>query len=153
MVASPDMSREIESNDSPEVMRGGEPARRSSILVVDDDPEVSDVIAAMLREEGYVVSCASSTGKALEQLTSATVDLILIDLMLPKPPSALELAGRAAQAGTAVVMMSGALDALEEVGSHPHPSLAKPFRGLELCGLVERCLRVRAAKSELDSPS
>jgi DNA-binding response OmpR family regulator len=146
------MSREIGPIGSPEAMRDGEPAQKSFILVVDDDPAVSDVIAEMLREEGYVVSCAASTGKALQQLANARVDLVLIDLMLPKPPSALELAERAAQAGAAVVLMSGALDALDEVEPHHHPSLAKPFHGLELCELVERCLRMRAADSERATP-
>ena len=82
------------------------------------------------------MTIAKAPEKALDQLASATVDLVPIDLMLPKPPSALELVGRAA-----VVLMSGALDALEEVEPHPHPSLAKPFRGSEFGrGALTDCL-------------
>ena len=53
------------------------------IMVIDDDPHISDMITEALRDEGYAVSPAYSGTEAQMLLSQTAPDLILLDLMLP----------------------------------------------------------------------
>ena len=53
------------------------------VLVVDDDPNVVEVIAANLEDEGYVVETASDGPQAWARLTEDPPDVVLMDWMLP----------------------------------------------------------------------
>jgi CheY-like chemotaxis protein len=55
-----------------------------TILVVDDDPDILDLMSFALEGEGYTVLCASNGAAALELLrTGAQISLIMLDLMMP----------------------------------------------------------------------
>ena len=56
----------------------------SSILVVDDNPEIREIIQVLLGGEGYLVETAGNGVKALEMLENREYDLIILDLMLPE---------------------------------------------------------------------
>ncbi len=53
------------------------------ILVVDDEPYITDVVTAALRFEGFVADEAATGGDALEKARSGRCDLIVLDVMLP----------------------------------------------------------------------
>ena len=53
------------------------------ILVVDDDPTVSDVVARYLRREGYEVTLVGDGPSALESAAAESPDLVVLDIMLP----------------------------------------------------------------------
>ena len=53
------------------------------VLVVDDDPGIRQVITMLLEEEGYTVSSAADGLEALEWLTHAEADAILLDYQMP----------------------------------------------------------------------
>ena len=53
------------------------------ILVVDDEEDIRELVRFNLAREGLQVSCADSGEKALEIIKSKTVDLVVLDLMLP----------------------------------------------------------------------
>ena len=53
------------------------------ILVVDDDPTVSDVVARYLRREGYEVTLVGDGLAALESAAADSPDLVVLDIMLP----------------------------------------------------------------------
>ncbi len=55
----------------------------TKVLVVDDNQEILDCLAASLRERGYFVSTASSTEEACDFLDSETYDLLLSDIHMP----------------------------------------------------------------------
>ncbi len=58
--------------------------RRPNVLVVDDDDSIREVLAEVLREEGYDVSCAGNGEQALTELREhGNPDLMLLDLMMP----------------------------------------------------------------------
>jgi two-component system, OmpR family, response regulator CpxR len=58
--------------------------RRARVLVVDDDGAIRDVIAEVLRDEGYDVVCAENGEEALRELVKEHhPDLMLLDLMMP----------------------------------------------------------------------
>jgi DNA-binding response OmpR family regulator len=54
-----------------------------TILSIDDDPDLTDMITLMLETEGHRVVTAKSAFTAMEVLASVTPDLILLDLMMP----------------------------------------------------------------------
>ncbi|MEG0505793.1 MAG: response regulator, partial [Raoultibacter sp.] len=55
----------------------------STILVVDDDRDLSTIVTRFLESEGYEVASATSAEEAYELLTAQTYDLILLDINLP----------------------------------------------------------------------
>ena len=57
---------------------------RESILVVDDDPMVIDLVSQLLGEEGYRIDSAGDGRDALEGLKQHLPDVILLDLMMPR---------------------------------------------------------------------
>ena len=57
---------------------------RLSILVVEDEPDIRDLIGYLLEKEGYKVSTAADGAIALQKLAKEEFDLLLLDLMLPQ---------------------------------------------------------------------
>ncbi len=53
------------------------------VLVVDDDPEVQELLAQILKKEGFSVRVVESAEKGLEVLRGTLYDLLLLDLNLP----------------------------------------------------------------------
>jgi DNA-binding response OmpR family regulator len=67
---------------------GGDPAQTGErlstiVLVVDDDPEIRDVVRWLLEDEGWTVETASDGRDALERATRARPALIVLDMGLP----------------------------------------------------------------------
>ncbi len=54
------------------------------ILVVDDEPDLVELVSFNLRQEGFEVLTAANGWEAVEQARAAVPDLILLDLMLPE---------------------------------------------------------------------
>jgi CheY-like chemotaxis protein len=62
----------------------GTDARKKEILLVEDDPDISDMMALYLESEGYEVAAAANGQEALNYLEhSGRPSLILLDLMMP----------------------------------------------------------------------
>jgi two-component system OmpR family response regulator len=59
------------------------PAGPAHILVVDDEPAITDLLATALRYMGYRVSTAASGHAALDTAASTAPDLVVLDVMLP----------------------------------------------------------------------
>ncbi len=59
------------------------PARRSVILVIDDDQGTGEMLAALLGDEGYVVEREDDALTGLARVDQGDVDLVLLDLVLP----------------------------------------------------------------------
>lgn len=56
---------------------------KETILVVDDEEDILELVRFNLDREGYAVHCAETGETALRKIKEATVDLIVLDLMLP----------------------------------------------------------------------
>ena len=57
--------------------------RKETILVVDDEEDILELIRYNLSREGFDIICAESGEKALERANKKSIDLIVLDLMLP----------------------------------------------------------------------
>jgi DNA-binding response OmpR family regulator len=60
------------------------PAKKTTILTADDDPQLLRLIARNLQFEGYDVLAVSDGQQALEQIESHSPDAVLLDVMMPK---------------------------------------------------------------------
>jgi DNA-binding response OmpR family regulator len=83
---------------------------QETLLVVEDDPAVRNLVASSLRKEGYHLLLASSAEEALEIVDAhrGTIDLVVTDAIMPGRSGVdliRELTGR--QSGLPVILMSG----------------------------------------------
>ncbi len=115
------------------------PAR---VLVVDDDPLVCDLVAAVLTEGGYAAVTASSGSEALERLIVQPPDLILLDLLMPEM-SGTEFYAVLSRAGFAIpVVIVSAIPpaAADPVVQQAAGYVRKPFDLAVLLQAVEQVL-------------
>jgi DNA-binding response OmpR family regulator len=113
-----------------------------SVLVVDDDPSMRDMLASLLHEEGIAVECVSSVEAALAAVYSTAFDVVLSDIHLPKVDG-FELLRelRKRQEDAPVIMMTsfGSTEIITQVlqaGAFDY--LAKPFTRAQLRAALER---------------
>jgi len=57
--------------------------RSANILVIDDEPEITEIIEAFLTNAGYRVRVENSAAKAVEIARQHRPDIILLDIMMP----------------------------------------------------------------------
>jgi signal transduction histidine kinase len=118
-----------------------------SVLVVEDDPALRQVIVLFLEQQNYQVAAASNGSEALEILDeSGPFDLLLSDIILPGELSGPELVNLVAskQPSMKCLLMSGyASDAFEGETGSPDPTnlLQKPFSMGALARKVRSVLR------------
>jgi PAS domain S-box-containing protein len=140
----------------PRLARGTETAgrsdRRISVLVIDDQQDVREVMVAHLQALGYEVSQAASGQEALDRLRDGdAVDALIADYAMPEM-SGTELA-RAAQAlnqELGVVIVTGYVDTSgvnDQIGDAT--LLKKPYRRSELAAALERVMRGRRAATNI----
>jgi two-component system phosphate regulon response regulator OmpR len=116
----------------------------AKLLVVDDDPEILELTQAYLSQQGFAVSCVQSGEAMLEFLSDQSVDLIILDLMLPGEHG-LNLARRLKRDGDLpIIIVSAQGDDVDrivglEVGADDY--IAKPFNPRELLARVRAVLR------------
>ncbi len=58
------------------------------IMIVDDDVELADNTASLMRKEGHAVSTLNSTDNALQKIADNKPDLVILDVMFPDNPVA-----------------------------------------------------------------
>ena len=119
------------------------------VLVVDDDPTVSDVVCRYLRRAGYDVAHVGDGLRALAEFARDRPDLVVLDLMLPGL-SGLEVCRRLRReaADTPVIMLTALGEESDrvlglEIGADDY--VTKPFSPRELVLRVQSVLRRAAA--------
>jgi DNA-binding response OmpR family regulator len=115
-----------------------------TILVVDDEPIVREVVERYLRQDGFAVETAADGPEALRRFAAARPDLVLLDLMLPGLDG-LEVCRRIrAQSNIPVIMLTAKADETDTIiglGVGADDYVAKPFSPRELVARVKAVLR------------
>lgn len=119
------------------------------VLIVEDDPLLSDGMTRLLRASAYQVSCVGSAEAAAALLAKEPVDLMLLDIGLPGMDGIAFLQKLRAAHDNVLILILTARDALNEkvrgltLGADDY--LSKPFASEELLARVLALVR-RAAK-------
>lgn len=144
--AAPPSSRD---DDSPARPPAPEPRTEMSarILVVDDEPDISALVAYHLARESYRVRTAGSGTEALRAIEAEPPDLVVLDLMLPGMSGLevlAELRRRAETEALPVILLTARRDEEDRIAGLRHGAddyLAKPFAPQELVLRVGAVLR------------
>src|SRR5687767_1337132 len=78
-----DSSMEKLEDDERPAARSIRPAAPKKVLVVDDEPDAVETMAAILREDGHLVDTSPNAEEAMERFRLETYHLLLTDLLLP----------------------------------------------------------------------
>jgi len=132
-------------------------SRSDRILIVDDDQRIRDLLRRYLTQEGFEVFQAED-GKALNRiLLRDSVDLIVLDLMLPGEDGlAICRRLRAGNDRTPIIMLTAKVEDVDrivglEVGADDY--LGKPFNPRELLARINAVLRRRPVSEPPGAPS
>jgi two-component system response regulator ResD len=131
---------------------------RGSVLVVDDEPTITDVVSRYLQRAGYETRSAAAGPAALQLVGEARPDLVVLDLMLPGMDG-LEVMRRLRADGDRrrlpVILLTAKGEPADRViglrlGADDY--VAKPFSPAELVARVDAVLRRMDPSPELEDP-
>jgi CheY-like chemotaxis protein len=117
-----------------------------TVLVVDDNPTVTKFVISVLRPLGYKVDTAADGLEALKRVAGGPVDLILLDLVMPRMNGlhfcqALEQKGLATE--VPIILLTGARERVAHgvmETTRANDILAKPVKAQQLRNVVEKYL-------------
>ena len=126
------------------------------ILIVEDEPQLAEILEAYARQEGYRTERAGDGVSALSVYRAASPDLILLDVMLPGKSGLEVLKTVRADGGTPVILVTARAEETDqivglELGADDY--VVKPFRPREVMARVKAVLRrVTAALADAEKP-
>ena len=117
------------------------------VLVVEDEPLISEMIAKSLRLEGYLVESARTGEEGLQKVREVSPDLVLLDVLLPKIDGwevLTRMRDDSRTKGIPIIMLTALSDEKSKVqglrgGADDY--VTKPFSALELMARVEAVLK------------
>jgi two-component system phosphate regulon response regulator OmpR len=132
-------------------------ARPDRIVVVDDDARIRDLLRRYQTQEGFEVLLAEDAKALNRVMTRETIDMIILDLMLPGEDG-LSICRRlrAANDRTPIIMLTAKVEDVDrivglEVGADDY--LPKPFNPRELLARIHAVLRRRPAQEAPGAPA
>jgi two-component system NtrC family response regulator len=103
-----------------------------SVLIIDDDPLICEVLSGIIRDKGYRVTCAHTLAQGLREVSAGQHDLVLLDVGLPdgngldaierirnveSAPLIIIITGAGEESGAELAIHSGAWDYIQKPGS------------------------------------
>jgi two-component system phosphate regulon response regulator PhoB len=125
----------------------------ASILVVEDEPAIQELIAAVLKRNGHEVRRAAHAAEAQQAIAGALPDLVLLDWMLPDqsgPALARKLRSEPRTRDVPIIMLTaraGDDDKVEGLEAGADDYVTKPFSPRELEARIQAVLRRRAPQA------
>jgi two-component system, OmpR family, response regulator MtrA len=139
-------------------------AMRATVLVVDDDPALAEMLTIVLRGEGFDAAVVRDGSRAMAAFRDVKPDLVLLDLMLPGV-SGLDVCKEIrSESGVPIIMLTAKTDTVDVVlglESGADDYVMKPFKPKELTARIRARLRrgdvgsverLRVADVEIDVP-
>ena len=125
-----------------------------NVLVVDDDPSIVDMIRLGLETDGMHVLSAGDGAEALDVLGREPVDVILLDIMMPKVDgwmALMEIRNNPVTADIPVIMLTAKTQDLAKILAFKQgvqQYVTKPFNILELSARVRSLVKTRVRAGE-----
>jgi len=137
-----------------------DPVRRTgAILVVEDDPQMRELLELLLQAEGHYIATAPDGPSALELFARGGIrpDLILADYNLPNAMDGLEVSVRLRELigrQVPVIILTGDIstDVLRNVAGHDCIQLNKPVKVTELSRVIQQLLPISQAAGTAHAP-
>ena len=114
------------------------------VLLVEDEPDLADPLAYLLRREGYEVEIAEDGPTALASFRELGADIVLLDLMLPGRDGIEICTAIRAESGIPIIMLTARTDTADVVRgleSGADDYIVKPFNPKELVARIRTRLR------------
>ena len=126
-----------------------------TILIVDDDRELCDLVGELLRGEGFDVAAHHSGAGAVDLAASGAYELVILDVMLPEQNGFEILRALRQRSAVPVILLTARGEDVDrivglEIGADDY--LPKPFNSRELTARIRAVLR-RMQPREQDTPS
>lgn len=117
---------------------------KETVLIVDDEKEIRELIEIYLKNEGYEVIMATTGLEAIQTVNQRRVDLIILDIMMPVVNGVDACIKIREQHNVPIIMLSAKVEDIDKilglsVGADDY--LTKPFNPLELIARVKAQLR------------
>jgi response regulator RpfG family c-di-GMP phosphodiesterase len=120
------------------------PKSKIQILIVDDEPDICDLLKSYLQEAGFDCTIAGCVDKALEILAVRDFDLALADIRMPGKPVADLLAEiKRSHPATLVIMVTAVNnldDAIQTIRMGAFDYIVKPFQLQEVMAAIDRAM-------------
>ena len=131
------------------------PTSSTTILLVDDEPDITLTLTDLLESEGHRIKVASTGKAALESMNHHTFDAVLLDVRLPDMDGLLVLENMAQlHPGLPIIILTGITDLdsvigpLEQQGAFAY--LRKPINQSEIKKTIRQALRVQALEKKFE---
>ena len=125
-----------------------------TILVIDDDAFIRELLSEFLTKQGYKVLLAESGEKALDMLDPGAVRVALIDLKMPGIDGVETMKGiKTRDAGVLIILMTGypsIESAVEALRSGAYDYVIKPFKLNELKATIEHAINEQTIREEIN---
>jgi two-component system, OmpR family, response regulator ResD len=128
---------------------------RGSILVVDDEPVITDVVSRYLERAGYSTRVAADGFEALQLAGDATPDLVVLDLLLPGLDGLAVMRELHESRPTRVILLTAKGEASDRITGLQRGAddyVVKPFSPAELVARVDAVMRRAEPESEREEP-
>ena len=115
-----------------------------SVLIVEDDRNIQELLQMYLEKEGYAVTVASDGGQGLAKFRSIKPDLVLLDVMMPVMDGWAGCKAIRADSQTPIIMLTAKGETDDKVAglkSGADDYVTKPFEMKELLARIEAVLR------------
>ena len=126
-----------------------------SVLIVEDDPNIRELLQLYLEKDGYAVTQAADGGQGLEKFRAIKPDLVLLDVMMPVMDGWAVCKAIRTESSTPVIMLTAKGETDDKVmglkaGADDY--VTKPFEMKELLARIEAVLRRSDRSVEPENP-
>ena len=116
----------------------------TSVLVVEDDRNIGELLQLYLEKEGYAVTIATDGGQGLQKFRAIHPDLVLLDVMMPVMDGWAVCRAIRAESQTPIIMLTAKAETEDKItglrtGADDY--ITKPFEMRELLARIEAVLR------------
>ena len=126
-----------------------------SVLIVEDDRNIAELLQMYLEKEGYAVTVAADGGQGLAKFRAIKPDLVLLDVMMPGVDGWGVLRAIRQDSQTPVIMLTAKGETTDKVSGLKQGAddyITKPFEMKEVLARIEAVLRRAAGDGDKEKP-